>query len=50
MKTARATCRALRDHPNATSYAMLSAFAAKNAKNEIGCTPRWRLGYYDPPG
>jgi len=39
--------RALRDHPNATSYAMLSAFAAKNAKNEIGWHAALALGYYD---
>src|SRR5712664_2396365 len=39
--------RALRDHPNATSYAVLSAFAAKNAKNELGWHAALALGYYD---
>ena len=39
--------RALRDHPNATSYAVLSAFAAKNAKNELGWHAAMALGYYD---
>jgi soluble lytic murein transglycosylase len=39
--------RALRDHPNATSYAVLSAFVAKNAKNELGWHAALALGYYD---
>ena len=39
--------RALRDHPNATSYAVLSAFATKNAKNELGWHAAMALGYYD---
>ncbi len=39
--------RALRDHPNPTSYAVLSAFAAKNAKNELGWHAAMALGYYD---
>jgi soluble lytic murein transglycosylase len=39
--------RTLRDHPNATSYAVLSAYAAKNAKNELGADAALALGYYD---
>jgi len=39
--------RALRDRPNATSYAVLSAFAAKNAKDEFGARAALALGYYD---
>jgi len=39
--------RALRDHPNATSYAVLSAYAAKNAKTELGADAALALGYYD---
>jgi soluble lytic murein transglycosylase len=39
--------RTLRDHPNATSYAMLSAYAAKNAKTELGVDAALALGYYD---
>jgi len=39
--------RALREHPNATSYAVLSAFATKNAKNELGWHAAMALGYYD---
>ncbi len=39
--------RTLRDHPNATSYAVLSAFVAKNAKNELGWHAALALGYYD---
>jgi soluble lytic murein transglycosylase len=39
--------RTLRDHPNATSYAMLSAYAAKNAKDELGADAALALGYYD---
>jgi peptidoglycan lytic transglycosylase len=39
--------RALRDHPNATTYAVLSAFATRNAKNETGARAALALGYYD---
>ncbi|HEV7966683.1 MAG TPA: transglycosylase SLT domain-containing protein [Candidatus Acidoferrales bacterium] len=39
--------RSLRDRPNATTYAALSAFAARNAKNEIGAHAALALGYYD---
>jgi soluble lytic murein transglycosylase len=39
--------RALRDEPNATAYAALSAFAARNAKNETGARAALALGYYD---
>ena len=39
--------RTLRDHPNATSYAVLAAYAAKNAKNELGSDAALALGYYD---
>ncbi len=39
--------RALRDDPNATTYAALSAFAARNAKNETGARAALALGYYD---
>ena len=39
--------RGLRDHPNATSYAVLSAYATKNAKNELGADAALALGYYD---
>jgi soluble lytic murein transglycosylase len=39
--------RGLHDHPNATSYGVLSAFAAKNAKNELGWHAALALGYYD---
>jgi soluble lytic murein transglycosylase len=39
--------RALRDHPNATTYSALSAFAARNAKNELGARAALALGYYD---
>ncbi len=39
--------RALRDHPNATTYAALSAFASRNAKNETGARAALALGYYD---
>jgi len=39
--------RALRDHPNATTYAALSALATRNAKNEIGPRAALALGYYD---
>src|SRR5258706_6308613 len=39
--------RTLRDHPNATSYAVLSAYAAKNAKNELGADAALALGYSD---
>jgi len=39
--------RALRDDPNATTYGALSAFAAKNAKNEFGPRAALALGYYD---
>jgi soluble lytic murein transglycosylase len=40
-------CRALRNQPNATTYAALSGFAARNAKNEIGARAALALGYYD---
>src|SRR5712672_917799 len=39
--------RTLRDHPNATSYAVLSAYATKNTKNELGADAALALGYYD---
>jgi len=39
--------RTLRDHPNATSYAVLSAYAVKNAKNELGADAALVLGTYD---
>jgi soluble lytic murein transglycosylase len=39
--------RALRDLPNATAYSALSAFATRNAKNEIGARAALALGYYD---
>jgi hypothetical protein len=39
--------RALRDNPNATTYAALAAFAARNAKNETGSRAALALGYYD---
>lgn len=39
--------RALRDHPNDTTYAALSAFATRNAKNETGARAALALGYYD---
>ena len=38
---------ALRDQPNATTYAALTAFAARNAKNETGARAALALGYYD---
>src|SRR4029077_2639216 len=38
---------ALRDNPNATTYAALSAFEARNAKNETGVRAALALGYYD---
>ena len=38
---------ALRDSPNATTYAALSAFATRNAKNETGARAALALGYYD---
>jgi peptidoglycan lytic transglycosylase len=37
---------ALRDSPNATTYAALSAFAARNGKNETGARAALALGYY----
>ena len=40
-------CHALRDSPNETAYAALSAFAARNAKNETGARAALALGYYD---
>jgi soluble lytic murein transglycosylase len=40
-------CHALRDNPNTTTYAALSAFAARNAKNETGARAALALGYYD---
>ena len=39
--------RALHDDSNATTYAALSAFAARNAKNETGARAALALGYYD---
>lgn len=39
--------RALRDDSNATTYAALSGFAARNAKNETGARAALALGYYD---
>jgi peptidoglycan lytic transglycosylase len=39
--------RALRDDPNATTYAAFSAFATRNAKNETGARAALALGYYD---
>ena len=39
--------RALHDHPNATTYAALSAFSTRNAKNEAGPRAALALGYYD---
>ncbi len=39
--------RTLRDNPNATTYAALSAFASRNAKNETGARAALALGYYD---
>ena len=39
--------RALRDRRNATAYAALSGFAARNARNEIGARAALALGYYD---
>jgi soluble lytic murein transglycosylase len=40
-------CRALRNEPNATTYAALSAFASRNTKNETGARAALALGYYD---
>lgn len=40
-------CHALRDNPNETTYSALSAFAARNAKNETGARTALALGYYD---
>jgi soluble lytic murein transglycosylase len=39
--------RALHDNSNTTSYAALSAFSTKNAKNELGARAALALGYYD---
>src|SRR5579864_456095 len=39
--------RTLRDNPSATAYAVLSAYATKNAKNELGADAALALGYYD---
>ena len=39
--------RALRDNPNSTTYASLSAFAARNPSNETGARAALALGYYD---
>src|SRR5207248_2037314 len=39
--------RALRDSGSATTYAALSAFATRNAKNEFGPRAALALGYYD---
>ena len=33
--------------PNATAYSALSAFASRNAKNEVGARAALALGYYD---
>ena len=40
-------CHALHDNPNATTYAALSAFASRNAKNETGARAALALGNYD---
>jgi soluble lytic murein transglycosylase len=40
-------CHALRDSPNETAYAALSAFASRNARNETGARAALALGYYD---
>jgi soluble lytic murein transglycosylase len=40
-------CRTLHDNPNETTYAALSAFAARNAINETGARAALALGYYD---
>ena len=40
-------CRALRNQPNATAYAALSGFSARNANSEIGARAALALGYYD---
>jgi len=37
----------LRDQPNATTYAALAGFAARNAKNDTGARAALALGYYD---
>ncbi|MGH9678852.1 MAG: hypothetical protein ACRD4Y_02775, partial [Candidatus Acidiferrales bacterium] len=42
--------RALRDDGNAAGYAALSAFARRNAKNELGARAALALGYYDLTG
>ena len=39
--------RALREKSNAKTYAALSVFAAKNARNELGARAALALGYYD---
>jgi len=39
--------RALRDHPNATTYAALAAFSTRNAKSATGARAALALGYYD---
>jgi soluble lytic murein transglycosylase len=39
--------RALRDNGSATTYGALSAFAAQNAKKELGPRAALALGYYD---
>ncbi len=39
--------RSLRNSPNATTYAALSGFAARNAKNDVGARAALALGYYD---
>ncbi len=39
--------RALRDNGNATTYGALSAFAARNAKSDLGAHAALALGYYD---
>jgi peptidoglycan lytic transglycosylase len=46
-KQLAAFSRALRNNPNATTYAALAAFAARNAKNETGARAALALGYYD---
>jgi len=40
-------CHALHNSPNATAYAALSAFAARNPKNETGARAALALGYFD---
>jgi soluble lytic murein transglycosylase len=39
--------RALHDHPNATTYAALSAFSTRNVKNDVAARAALSLAYYD---